>query len=31
MKQVHKSSEKARDLAGETLKEVRKLCGLPKR
>jgi tryptophanyl-tRNA synthetase len=31
MKQVHKSSEKARELAGETLKEVKKLCGLPKR
>jgi tryptophanyl-tRNA synthetase len=31
IKQVHKSSEKARDLAADTLKEVRKLCGLPKR
>jgi tryptophanyl-tRNA synthetase len=31
MKQIHKSSERARDLAAETLKEVRKLCGLPKR
>lgn len=31
IKQVHKSSEKARDLAADTLREVRKLCGLPKR
>lgn len=31
MKQIHKSSENAREIAGETLKEVRKLCGLPKR
>lgn len=31
MKQIHKSSEKARERAAETLKEVRKLCGLPKK
>lgn len=31
MKLIHKSSEEAGEIAGETLKEVRKLCGLPKR
>ena len=31
MKKIRKSSDEARELAQETLKEVRKLCGLPKR
>lgn len=31
IREIHKSSEKAREIAGETLTEVRKLCGLPKR
>jgi tryptophanyl-tRNA synthetase len=31
MKQIHKSSEKAQEIAAETLKKVRKLVGLPKK